>query len=293
MSLVDRLIIDEQSIENGLKSLYECFENGFKFEDFLKPFLMDIMQLDDVRVTRKTGDGGIDLVATNMILKETLNDDPLNNSVDNITNYKIQAKCCQPNRSIPPKEINQLRGAMLTGDRGLFITTCKYSKNAIEIAKNEIQQRERPMFLIDGSMLTKICMLNAFGFTYTPNIDREQINRFTNNVNTVNNINISLDDELRLNIVNKRITKNDVRARILRIPNEIKNQIDLSMKKVKVKINDSLDCELTLDKTKSYLAGVTDIYRNNGLILDTGELKNGIAKMFIEGDKLNIIIDCE
>lgn len=29
------------------------------------------------------------------------------------------------------------------------------------------------------------------------------------------------------------------------------------------------------------------------LIIDSGELKNGITKMFIEGDKLNIIIDCE
>ena len=29
------------------------------------------------------------------------------------------------------------------------------------------------------------------------------------------------------------------------------------------------------------------------LIINLGELKNGIAKMFIEGDKLNIIIDCE
>lgn len=293
MQLDDKLIIDENSIANGLNSLYENFENGFKFEDFLKPFLMNVMKLDDVRVTKKTGDGGIDLVATNTILKETLDDDLLNSSSDNITKYKIQAKCWKPDRSIPPKEINQLRGAMLTGDRGLFIATCSYSKNAVETAKNEIQQRERPMFLMDGKMLTKICMLNAFGFNYTPSIDKAEIDRLINNTNAVSSLNISLEEEIDLNVINKLITKNDVRARILRIPKEIKDKINLSLNKVKVRINDSIDYELTLDATKSYLAGVTEIYRKNGLLLDSGEIKSGVAKMFMNGELLNVIINYE
>ena len=291
MLLDDKLMIDDTIIENGLSRLYESFENGFKFEDFLKPFLMNVMKLDDVRVTKKTGDGGIDLVATNTILEVALNEGDLNNDKDNITNYKIQAKCWNPNRSIPPKEINQLRGAMYTGDRGLFIATCSYSKNAVEIAKNEIQQRERPMFLMDGKMLVKACMLNAFGFNYVPSIDKDQIARLTNN--TTNNSELSLDDEMSFNVVNKKITNNDVRARIMRLPSEIKNKIDLSSKKVKVKINDSQMRELSLDATKSYLAGVTDIYREKGLLLDSGETKTGIAKMFVEGELLNIIITNE
>lgn len=290
MLLDDKLIINDAAIENGLNSLYESFENGFKFEDFLKPFLMNVIKLDDVRVTKKTGDGGIDLVATNTIIGVALNDDVLNDNKDNTINYKIQAKCWKPNKSIPPKEINQLRGAMLNGDRGLFIATCSYSKNAIKTAKNKEQQKDRSMFLMDGKMLVRTCMLNAFGFNYIPKIDKEQIKRFISNKSNISEL--SLDDEVNLNVVNKKITKNDVRARIMRIPTEIKNKMDLSSKKVKVKINDSMTKELSLDATKTYLAGVTDIYRENGLLLDSGETKTGIARMFVEGELLNIIINC-
>lgn len=38
MLLNDKLMIDDAAVENGLNRLYESFENGFKFEDFLKPF---------------------------------------------------------------------------------------------------------------------------------------------------------------------------------------------------------------------------------------------------------------
>ena len=291
MLLNDKLIIDDIAIENGLNSLYNSFESGFKFEDFLRPFLMDVMRLDNVRVTKKTGDGGIDLVATNLVLKDMISDDSLNDEKDNIVSYKVQAKCWKPTRSVPPKEINQLRGTMIAGDRGLFIATCSYTKNAISIAKDEIRQREHPMFLLDGKLLIKMCMLNAFGFKYIPTIDKEQIDKFTNSIN--NDLSFSLDEELRLGIVNKKITNNDVRARIIRLPLEIKNKLDLSSKKVKVRINDSVNTELTLDATKSYLAGVTDIYRKNGLLLDSGETKSANTKMFVEGDMLNIIINCE
>lgn len=291
MLLNDKLIIDDIAIANGLNSLYNSFESGFKFEDFLRPFLMDVMRLDNVRVTKKTGDGGIDLVATSLVLKDVISDDPLNDEKDNIVSYKVQAKCWKPTRSVPPKEINQLRGTMIAGDRGLFIATCSYTKNAISIAKDDIRQREHPMFLLDGKQLIKMCMLNAFGFRYIPTIDKEQIDKFTNSIN--NDLSFSLDEELRLEIVNKKITNNDVRARIIRLPLEIKNKLDLSSKKVKVRINDSINTELTLDATKSYLAGVTDIYRKNGLLLDSGETKSANTKMFVEGDVLNIIINCE
>ena len=291
MLLNDKLIIDDIAIENGLNSLYNSFESGFKFEDFLRPFLMDVMRLDNVRVTKKTGDGGIDLIATNLVLKDMISDDPLNDEKDNIVSYKVQAKCWKPTRSVPTKEINQFRGTMIAGDRGLFIATCSYTKNAISIAKDEIRQREHPMFLLDGKLLIKMCMLNAFGFKYIPTIDKEQIDKFTNSIN--NDLFFSLDEELRLGIVNKKITNNDVRARIIRLPLEIKNKLDLSSKKVKVRINDSVNTELTLDATKSYLAGVTDIYRKNGLLLDSGETKSANTKMFVKGDMLNIIINCE
>ena len=43
-------------------SFYTYFENGYKFEEFLKVYLEKI-GLEEVFVTKKSGDGGIDLTA--------------------------------------------------------------------------------------------------------------------------------------------------------------------------------------------------------------------------------------
>ena len=41
-------------------SFYNYFEDGYKFEEFLKIYLQKI-GLEEVFVTKKSGDGGIDL----------------------------------------------------------------------------------------------------------------------------------------------------------------------------------------------------------------------------------------
>ena len=294
MVFEDKLMIDDSIIEENLNHLYKSFNSGFEFEDFLQRFLLNVAQFDQVQVTKMTGDGGIDLIAKKNNLIEIINDESINASLNNVTNYKIQAKCWKPTMSIQPKEINQLRGAMYNGDKGLFIATCKYSKNSIETARNEMQQIERPVFLVDGKMLIKTCMSNGFGFKYIPSINKEEIqeligNNLANRANSYNNI--SVDDEIDLNVITKKITNNDIRARILRLPLEIKEKIDINSKKLTVLINNETKCELTIDSTKTYLAGVTDIYRKNGLIRNDGVVNSSVVKMFVEKGVLNLLFD--
>ena len=57
------MIISELNNEKKksiLKEFYESFNTGFEFEEFLKPFL-EKLGLDEVKVTKRTNDGGIDI----------------------------------------------------------------------------------------------------------------------------------------------------------------------------------------------------------------------------------------
>lgn len=60
MKISDNL--SEQEIESLLENFYKYFETGYIFEDFLKEYLLKI-GLDEVEVTQRSRDGGIDLKA--------------------------------------------------------------------------------------------------------------------------------------------------------------------------------------------------------------------------------------
>ena len=77
----------EKELLEVLNDFYSYFKTGFEFEEFLKPFLESI-GLSEVVVTKKTGDGGIDLEAVKEGLFEI-------NNVDSVK-YRIQAKRISP-----------------------------------------------------------------------------------------------------------------------------------------------------------------------------------------------------
>ncbi len=54
--------ISDEKISEFLEQFYGYFENGYAFEEFLKVYLEKI-GLDEVVVTRRSSDGGIDLEA--------------------------------------------------------------------------------------------------------------------------------------------------------------------------------------------------------------------------------------
>ncbi len=52
-----------QKITNKMiTDFYNCFSTGYEFEFFLKRFLEDL-NFSDIKVTKRSGDNGIDLIA--------------------------------------------------------------------------------------------------------------------------------------------------------------------------------------------------------------------------------------
>lgn len=106
-------------------------------------------------VTEKTGDGGIDGIIT---------EDRLG-----FEKIYIQAKRFQPETVIGRPVIQQFLGALMGkgATKGLFITTAKYSKDAIEFVDNHLQAK---IVLIDGDKLTKLMIEYNIGVALTNNI---------------------------------------------------------------------------------------------------------------------------
>lgn len=77
----------------------------------------------------------------------------------------------------------------------------------------------------------------------------------------------TVQDNTEIKIV-KTISKNDIRARILRIPVKIKDRIPLSMTSYNVTFNGKISKELTIAKERDYFAKITDIYKKFGMIDD-------------------------
>lgn len=75
----------------------------------------------------------------------------------------------------------------------------------------------------------------------------------------------SISDSTIIELV-KTISENDIRARILRIPANIKDRIPISSTSYNVTFNGQLSKELTISKERDYFAGITDIYKTFGLI---------------------------
>ena len=86
--------LSENECKENIRKFYSYFDDSYKFEEFLKTYLEKI-GLDEVVVTRRSGDGGIDLTAVRKGLGG------LANAIDQP--YFIQAKRYLPDRCVPPK----------------------------------------------------------------------------------------------------------------------------------------------------------------------------------------------
>jgi restriction system protein len=101
-----------------------------------------------VEVRGQSGDGGIDGVGILRI---------------NLVTFQVYFQCKKWKGSIPPKEIRDFRGAMQgRADKGLFITTGHYSKQASEEATRD---GATPIDLIDGDRLCDLLKENQLGVT--------------------------------------------------------------------------------------------------------------------------------
>jgi restriction endonuclease Mrr len=119
----------------------------FQFE-FLIADLLKAIGYEDVEVTKRSGDKGIDVIA--------------NLTMDGITDVKtiIQAKRFKQGNNISGKIITQLRGSAEVDQRGLVITTSDFTKDAINEAKSPYKM---PVSLVNGEKLLSLLIRYGVG----------------------------------------------------------------------------------------------------------------------------------
>ena len=124
------------------KKLYDVLinMNPFAFERLTQRLLREC-GFDDVRVTKKSGDGGID--GTGKL------------KINGIFSFNIAFQCKRYQGSVGAPEIRDFRGSLTTDiEKGVFITTGSFSKQAVEEASNPGKQQ---IDLINGEeFITKL-----------------------------------------------------------------------------------------------------------------------------------------
>lgn len=254
------LDLDDDEVRSLTVQLYESFETGETFETFLKLLLTE-MGLEDVAVTRRTRDGGIDLTAMRVGLEEL-------SHVDQVK-YVAQAKRYTPDRSVPIEAVRALRGVMNPNEKGLFITTARFSSDARSFA---LQDPSRPLILIDGKRLVHLCIEHKIAFKFRPVFDQplllSQMGRLMTPADTQSGTPMVTGSPMPTDAVTflKTVTTNDIRARIISLPWELGPLVG---------DKPTLDVEFPphfpmrsyqYRSDRRYISGVTDVFRRFGLL---------------------------
>lgn len=274
------LELTKEEINKYIDELYACFPTGREFEIFLNSFLSSL-GFEEVVTTQYVGDKGIDLTCVKAGLDV--------NGTDTI-NYYVQAKRYSRNNKVQPKEVRDLKGTTKRDKNGnilnsnyinVFITTSTFTNAALVEARDNPNM---PVITIDGAQLIQYCIEKGIGFNYKPVFSPKDIIALTKS--TQNNCeNIALTSTY---LVERDITKNDIRARILIIPQIIKNELSKTNDKFNIIFN-GFEKQLNIDKTRRYFGGVTDFYKKFGLLTSDGVYISQKAKWRMDGDK--IIVD--
>lgn len=93
-------MLTAEEIKGFQQELYSYFETGYAFEEFLKEYLSK-MGLDEVEVTQRSRDGGIDLTA----IRKGVGDF----SEIDITHYYIQAKRNALKSKVSVQKVRELK----------------------------------------------------------------------------------------------------------------------------------------------------------------------------------------
>lgn len=233
-------------IEELRKEFYRFFENGYDFEIFLKEFLKDL-GFKDIKVTQKSRDGGIDLICYKDIIEGL-------NTVES-EKFIVQAK--KQNKNISPEKVRALNDGRNIGIRKLFITTSDFSQQTRAEAQEMLE-----MSLISGKDIIDFYIQNKSDkiFDWEPKLSEEKLHELIRR-NRKDNENSQEQARMTEERILRVITKNDVRARILRIPSEIFEKI--SGENSYDVVIDGCEKRLNMIKEIKSFAGITEFYRNH------------------------------
>ena len=250
-----KIELTDKEKDEMLVELYKSFKTGFDFEDFLKP-LLECLGLDEVRVTKRTGDGGVDL--------EGVRYGVIDNKDDSVK-YIVQAKRYKPTNSVQVDVIDRLRGNMLSGEKGIVITTSRFSKPAKAKAEKRI---DAPIVLIDGRTLVDICVENEIGFVFKPVFSSKELESFYRKNHGAEILQEKSADKYLESGVEKVITANDIRHNILSIPRVIFDLLPKNKKNCDVSFNGIMMKDVKINADRRFFSGVTAKYRQFGLLTD-------------------------
>lgn len=271
--------LNETELKESVEKLYTSFDNGYEFEEFLK-FFLEKLGLDEVTVTQRSRDGGIDLTCVKSGLNGLSNLDEVK--------YYVQAKRYKPSSTISIKDLRELRGIMPLNYKGIFVTTAKFPSGAKEFAEED---KSRQIILIDGRSLIQQSISIGLGFNLKPVFDAKALENLTLKNNSIIQTPQSIQSDINKTklILSKKITLNDIRARILRLPTEIEKEIPSKVESLQILINRK-EYKLNINSDRSYLGGVTQLYKNEGLIKENNILIPKIATWYYSSPD-NIVIE--
>ncbi len=276
-------LLEEGEVVELQQKFYEYFETGYAFEEFLKEYLLK-MGLDEVEVTQRSRDGGIDLKA----IRKGVGDF----SEIDITNYYIQAKRNAPKSKISVNKVRELKGTIPFGYKGMLITTADFTNDATSDASND---PSKPVVLINGKSLVTSCIDNEIGFIFKPVFSTKQMDKFLKKEEKqFKPIETKIEiEEQKRDYIEKTLTFNDIRARIISIPSAIIKQFDDDMSSVDVKVNSTYDCNLKIIRGRNYFGGVTELFKKFSLVSDDGVITAKQVRWYYDADNKIVNLDVD
>lgn len=135
----------ESSVRESIRDILADLD-PFAFEHLVKR-LLEAMSYDNVEVTSRSGDGGVDVVADIEL---------------GITSVREVVQAKRHKRAIQRKDLDALRGCLhrFRAVRGTIISTARFSKGTRDAA---FEPSAAPITLIDGEKLIELLIANGIG----------------------------------------------------------------------------------------------------------------------------------
>lgn len=102
-----------------------------------------------------------------------------------------------------------------------------------------------------------------------------------------------INSNLHIEYIEKLITKNDIRARIVSIPSKIMEQFNENQPSVKVNINNDKNYTFNIVRGRNYFGGVTTFLKEFSLLSDEGTISPKKSKWFYDKENATVKIYLE
>jgi|BioPla2DNA2_1021312.scaffolds.fasta_scaffold45063_2 hypothetical protein len=186
----------------------------------------------------------------------------------------------------------------------MFITTGEFTPDAIKEnsgfydGNNGIN--EKPIILIDGKTLIKGCLDLNIGFVFNPQFKKTLIIDLLKKEKAIFDKDYKLLDNEKVVSIDKIVSLNDIRAKIIGVPFEIIDQTDqvidqtdqakISKTKLRVKLGDLEFDEYAYNKNRNFISGVTRFFQKHGFIDEAGFYNSKTVRWIRDKEGIKVIV---